>query len=53
MLDLFRGQLSLDDIKTMTYKEAITLRSIRVKRKLEEQKNGPSIDDMVSELEGM
>ena len=51
MLDLFKGQLSLDDIKGMTYKEAYMLRDIRIKKKIEQSKKGPSLDDVVSEIE--
>lgn len=33
MLDLFKGQLSITDIKNMTYKEIGYLREMRIKRK--------------------
>jgi F0F1-type ATP synthase epsilon subunit len=33
MLELFKGQLTLDDVKHgLTYKEAITLRKVRIER---------------------
>lgn len=39
MLELFKGQLSLDDIrKNMSYREALLLREVRVERLKEEAK---------------
>ena len=33
MLELFKGQLSLDDLKyKLTYKESVSLRNVRVER---------------------
>lgn len=39
MLELFGGQLSLKEIlHDMTFKEAVQLRDVRIKRKVEERK---------------
>ena len=39
MLELFAGQLTRDEIlHSMTFKEAIKMRDIRIKRKLRERK---------------
>lgn len=51
MLDLFKGQISIDDLKAMTYKEAYMLRTIRIDRKMKEREKSSPIENAISELE--
>lgn len=55
MIDLFKGQITLDDIfYKLTYKEALILRDCRIKRLEARQKamaeHGPTMDDLEEEL---
>ena len=48
MLNLYKGQISLDDLKyNLSYKEALILKEVREKRLIEEQKNNQfNLDDL-------
>lgn len=50
MLELFAGQLTREEIlHSMTFKEAIKIRDIRIKRKIKERKEME--DDRANELD--
>lgn len=37
MLDMFKGQISISDLKTLSYKEAIFIRDARIDKLLKEK----------------
>lgn len=53
-LELFKGQVSIEDIKNMPYKEAMLLKQVReerLRRRYEEDKNSFALETLENELQ--